>query len=257
MKPLSRLEALIAEVMERPAWLLGSRRLHPLELTGALTRALEERAVRLADRVIAPDRYELRVNPLDFAALTELRPLLEGELAEFLARTVAERDLACNRSPRVSIVAAVDVRQGRVAATAQFSNEPALDATAVALGAPPGQRSAVAPRAAQAVPPRRDAGAAYARLELVGPGGETLGKYPLHPGALIVGRRTGSDVILLDSKVSREHARIELTADGATIRDLGSLNGTRVNGELLTAPRRLHPGDMIEIGRARLRFAIA
>ncbi len=256
MKPLSRLEALIAEIVERPAWLLSSRRLHPLELTSALTRALEERAVRLADRVLAPDQYELRLHPNDFAALAELRPLLEGELAEFLTRTVAERDLACNRPPRVSIAASADVRQGRVAATAQFSSAPAAAATVVGFGSaalprPPPRTDTAVPVHA---PYRRQPRAAEARLELMDVRGETLEVYLLRPGATIIGRRAGSGVTLLDTKVSREHARIERTDRTVTIHDLGSLNGTRVNGEPLSAPRRLLPGDVIEIGRAHLRF---
>src|SRR5581483_4399823 len=136
MKPLSRIEALIAEIVERPAWLLSARRLHPLELTGALTRALEERAVRLADRVIAPDDYELRLNPADYAAFAEMRPLLERELAEYLARTVAERDLPCNRPPRVSHVESTEPRPGRVLVSASFSQAPQPEQTVVGYRTP-------------------------------------------------------------------------------------------------------------------------
>jgi hypothetical protein len=255
MKSLSRLETLIAEIVERPAWLLSPRKLHPLELTSALTRALEERAVRLADRVVAPDDYELRLNPADLAGIAELRPLLERELAEFVARTVAERDLACNRPPRVGIVEADDVRQGRIAVTARFSAEPARGRTVS------GHRTGAASFAAAArrsEAERRDGTprrAGAPRLELLGGRGEILEAYPLRFGTTTIGRRAGSDITLLDGKISRDHAQVELSADGATLSDLGSLNGTTINGELVRDARRLQPGDLIEIGRARLRFA--
>lgn len=257
MRPLSRIESLIAEIVERPAWLLSPRRLHPLELTAALTRALEEHAVRLADRVIAPDGYELRLNPADFAAFAELRPMLERELAEFIARTVAERDLACNRPPRVSIVESEEARPGRVLVSARFSQaEP--ESTVVGYRAPrAGARAAQAdPRGRARRPAGRAAGAATGPwLELLGEHGEPLEAYPLRPGGTLIGRRIGCAITLSDTKVSREHARIDLNGDGATLRDLGSLNGTLVNGRPLAEPRRLQPGDVITIGHARLRFA--
>src|SRR5947209_19174268 len=98
MKPLSRLESLIAEILERPAWALSPRKLHPLELTGALTREMEGRAVRLVDRVLAPDAYEILIHPTDLAAFGDARPVLEQELADYLSRTVVERDISTNRA---------------------------------------------------------------------------------------------------------------------------------------------------------------
>ncbi len=258
MRPLSRIESLIAEIVERPAWLLSPRRLHPLELTAALTRALEERAVRLADRVIAPDDYELRLNPADFAAFAELQPMLERELAEFIARTVAERDLACNRPPRVAIVESAEPRPGRVLVTARFSQAPESERTVVGYRAPAGGAAAAHAEARDRVSRRsaRTIGPATGpRLELLGEHGEPLEAYPLRPGGTLIGRGMGCAIVLSDAKVSREHARIDLNTDGATIRDLGSLNGTFVNGRPLAEPRRLQPGDVITIGHARLRFA--
>lgn len=258
MKPLTRIESLIAEIVERPAWLLSSRRLHPLELTAALTRALEERALRLADRVIAPDDYELRLNPADFAVFAEPRPLLERELAEFVARTVAERDLSCNRPPRVSIVESSEPRPGRVLVNARFSQAPALEHTVVGYRARrTGARQVqdAAPTGASERPPRTSPQTSGPRLESLNDRGELLETFPLRPGSTLIGRRIGSTITLADAKVSREHARIDLNGDGATIRDLDSLNGTLVNGQVLTAPRQLRGGDIVTIGHARLRFS--
>src|SRR5579875_420692 len=121
MKSLSRLERLIAEIVERPAWLLSARRLHPLELSALLTRALEERALRLADRIIAPDDYTIALHPDDLAAFGDAVPVLERELADFLARLIVERDLSSNRPPAVRLVASPELRPGRAEVTAHFS----------------------------------------------------------------------------------------------------------------------------------------
>ena len=77
----------------------------------------------------------------------------------------------------------------------------------------------------------------------------------LDSSALTVGRGTGNDVSLdRDDYASARHARIEPRRDGIWIEDVGSTNGTFVNGDRLTQPRRLQPGDVIRIGATDLRF---
>lgn len=80
-------------------------------------------------------------------------------------------------------------------------------------------------------------------------GSRTVG---LHAGANLIGR--GREVVLsVDSgRVSREHARIDVGAEAVTIEDLGSKNGTFVNGQRITAPTMLNDGDEISVGPARM-----
>lgn len=73
--------------------------------------------------------------------------------------------------------------------------------------------------------------------------------------ALTIGRDPGTDLTLNDSGVSRNHARISPDPEGASIEDLGSSNGTYVNGERIEAARRLTDGDEIQMGGAVLRVA--
>ncbi len=67
-----------------------------------------------------------------------------------------------------------------------------------------------------------------------------------------VGRSSKADLVILDATLSREHARIYRTGNGWHIADLQSRNGTRVNGELLTEPREVLPGDVVSLGGCRL-----
>jgi len=64
----------------------------------------------------------------------------------------------------------------------------------------------------------------------------------------LFGRDVTSDIVLGDTEVSRQHARITHTAGGYVVEDLGSTNGTFINGERLMAPRVLNPGDLIGFG---------
>lgn len=64
----------------------------------------------------------------------------------------------------------------------------------------------------------------------------------------MMGRDVTNDIVLGDAEVSRQHARITRTPAGFVLEDLGSTNGTFVNGERLAAPRVLNPGDLIGLG---------
>ena len=72
-------------------------------------------------------------------------------------------------------------------------------------------------------------------------------EYPLAYGVTL-GRGEAADIRLEDPFASSRHARIERQGDVLVIEDLGSTNGTYLNGEPLTGPQPLHPGDHIRIG---------
>jgi pSer/pThr/pTyr-binding forkhead associated (FHA) protein len=71
---------------------------------------------------------------------------------------------------------------------------------------------------------------------------------------LTIGRGSTSDLVLVDNKVSRRHAQIRRIDGKAVIYDLGSSNGTYVNGERVVDPRPLKPGDIIHVGQTELVF---
>jgi adenylate cyclase len=74
-------------------------------------------------------------------------------------------------------------------------------------------------------------------------------------GVMGFGRSPSNAVVLPDTMASREHAMIRRNATGSCIlTDLGSTNGTRLNGRLVTTPSALTSGDMIQIGRQVIAF---
>jgi DNA-binding winged helix-turn-helix (wHTH) protein len=77
---------------------------------------------------------------------------------------------------------------------------------------------------------------------------------PLYEGENLLGREPDAVVRLVSEKASRRHARIVVAKDGVLLEDLGSKNGTHVNGTRVREPVVLQPGDRIEIGRELLVF---
>ena len=72
--------------------------------------------------------------------------------------------------------------------------------------------------------------------------------YELNKDIVTLGRDITNDIVINDPEVSRHHLRMTRGAGGFTIEDLGSTNGTFVNGQRLTGARPLRPGDMVGLG---------
>src|SRR6185503_7273422 len=90
-----------------------------------------------------------------------------------------------------------------------------------------------------------------ARLLLSTPEGQQVVDLTAHN---TLGRHPTNSIQLLDKIVSKEHCIIERRGSALVLRDLGSLNGTYVNGERVNGERELKHGDDIALGGTRARF---
>ena len=83
-------------------------------------------------------------------------------------------------------------------------------------------------------------------------------RFVLAQGSNIIGRDAAAQLAIPDTAVSRQHARIQVDArDNATIEDLQSSNGTRLNGVPISGPRSLREGDLIGISTYEFAVGIA
>jgi DNA-binding winged helix-turn-helix (wHTH) protein len=81
-------------------------------------------------------------------------------------------------------------------------------------------------------------------------------RIPLEPGESIIGRDPGVGVHLDDPSISRRHARILISAEGATLEDLGSKNGTFLGERKIDLPEPLSDNDSLRIGSVALTIRI-
>lgn len=73
--------------------------------------------------------------------------------------------------------------------------------------------------------------------------------------SVIVGRASDNQVVVRDERVSRQHAEIAASKGGWEVRDLGSRNGTQVNGLTIASPHRLQDGETIQVGNCSLVYS--
>jgi hypothetical protein len=87
-------------------------------------------------------------------------------------------------------------------------------------------------------------------------GGKTLGKFPMVVDQFTIGRAPGNDILIDNLGVSRRHAVVKVVEGRYLLEDLGSANGTFVNGERIAGPRGLQDGDQITIVKHTILFQV-
>jgi hypothetical protein len=204
-----------------------------IEVYLALDEALHTGVFGVASRMEpqAPPRRR----PMDSMSM----PVMAGRPDEYLQPYGS----APQGSPAQPPAAAVGQQGAQQAAVAAAPQAPAPSQPAE----PPPTQFSPAAQPPYAQPPRRPA--YQARLTVDG----TPRVVHLSAGSNIIGRGTDTDLQLLDQGVSRRHADIHLADGQATVYDLGSTNGTSVNGHSVRSQQLQH-GDVIRVGHTRLVF---
>jgi pSer/pThr/pTyr-binding forkhead associated (FHA) protein len=88
-----------------------------------------------------------------------------------------------------------------------------------------------------------------AQYQLVMHSGPTPGKtFPMEGDVLTIGREAGNQIVINDAEVSRKHTQFVLQGGKYVVTDLGSTNGTFVNGQRVTSQHVLQPGEVISLG---------
>jgi hypothetical protein len=191
--------------------------LRPVELGRRLVREMDDqRTVNVRGQVAAPNHFTVSLGPEDHAQFAEIGDSLTRELADAARSHARDEGYAFMGPVEVHLNLDDDLRTGSFSLSARF-------------------KEGVAGTKGGAV---------------ILPGGQRV---TLETGVAVIGRAPGSAVHLSDSSVSRRHAELRPAGDGWLVADLGSTNGTKVNG-LTVVERRLREGDIVSVGDVQLRF---
>ena len=246
---LSRVEAFLERFLEAPAGRLGAS-IQPVSLAKRIERAMDTNKTYGDVGVIVPNQYDLHLHPTDFAAFESYRGSLEDDLAHgVLARARHERYTLVAR-PRVRILADEATRRGEIRVAANVVDERGGEVReAEPMPASPDTMVYARPGGGSAPESARRA------YLLVSTRGSKPVQFDLGGALIGIGRASDNDVIVDDPMVSRHHCQLKLQHGAYGFTDLGSRNGSTVNGQQVTEIA-LGPGDIIRIGDTQIEFQV-
>jgi hypothetical protein len=210
---------------------------HPVEIGKRLMRVMEDGKTIALRRTYVPNTYRITVGPADYERLSQLESKLVEELEIFVGEVARQRGWSLPDSPRVTFATDAKLSAGEFRITAE----------AVSLRTQRAEQADV-PEGAD-----RSRKAETGRPTLVLLLDEEAVKTVRIDRRVRIGRQADNDLVITDPGVSRHHAEIINENGTCTLHDLGSTNGTYVNGSV-TTEHALRPGDRISIGSTVVEF---
>lgn len=233
MGVLQRFERRLGDLVEGAFARVFGGYVQPVEVAAALQREAEDKKMIVGQgRLLVPNDFVVELGESDAKRLADYDEPLCRELGAMVSEHAQEQGW--------SFVGPVSVRFEQVAA---------LDTGVFHVRSAVLQPVAVSPATAPPIEPAPPVGAAY----LLVPGNGNERRVELSAEITRVGRSSEADVRLPDTGVSRLHAELRLLGDEVVLVDLGSTNGTTLNGERVQEGR-LRDGDRIGVGSSSLLF---
>ena len=275
MSGIDRFERLMERAVEGSVGRMFRSQVQPAEIGRRLERAMEARPLVSVGGTIVPNDYRVHLNPEDAATFKEIESPLCQSFEQWLSEIAAERGYRFMGPVHVRLVDDPHVgrRDVRVQAALEAPNVPPRPIAPdplpyrggphpvaderTRLGDSPQRPRMVAPVAG--VPaPHAPSGSlpqgvvAYLAVQQ----GTLVGRtFPLRFADITIGRALDNDVVLESNDISRRHVRIEPAGTLLRLVDLGSTNGTRVNGRRVQE-HLLRDGDVVELGGTQLLFRV-
>jgi FHA domain-containing protein len=205
--------------------------LQPVEVGRRILKTMAENPTVSVNRTYVPNVFDVYMSEDDIKRFEQMSGGLETEFSELVVEQAKQNRWSLMGLPKIKFQVDADYARGDFRVDATLESDPAAIAE-------------------QAGKPSRKKGA---QLVLISESGDPTERFPLETEPAVIGRLSSCDIYLSDHNVSRRHA--ELRSEGGTwsISDLGSTNGTEVNGSVV-GEAELKDGDLIVVGSTTLRF---
>lgn len=200
--------------------------LQPAEIARGLGKAMDDGRAVGVGKVYAPTDFSVTISAEDAERMGSFVRVLESELATYLSGYAAERGYAAAGKPRVVIDIDTELRLGRFRSAARMAGGAGAD--------------------------EEDQGEDLATVTVAGMGHDVA----LRGERVTVGRLATCEIALSDTNVSRTHAAFVADPSGWHVEDLGSTNGTLLNGRHVKR-EPLRDGDVVQVGVTKLVFHAA
>ena len=263
--------------------------MQPVELARKLAKEMDDHRTISIHRVYVPNVYTVYLNPADREQFAAYESQMCNELAEYLIEHARREGYSTATRPVVTLESEPDLTVGMfgIAVSGDESagdEHPGPSATVAAPQVPEASPVLPPPAPAPPVPTPPVVPPVLPPLPDDVPAGSTMVYAPdpepepepepepapprtrehavllwdgrdvtLGQGVTVIGRSSGCDIVLDDPNVSRRHAEVRRLGEGYSLIDLGSTNGTEVNGQRV-GETSLMNGDVIGVGTTRLTF---
>jgi Protein of unknown function (DUF3662)/FHA domain len=251
MSVLRSIESKIAGLVEGTFSRAFRSEVRPVEIARKLAREMDEHKSMSISRIYVPNEYRVFLSPRDRERFVEYEAALADELVGYLLEHARRERLALLARPVVEFE--TDERLGLgefgiqtrvVPPEAEAEREEAHEQSG---------RTMVYSSAGRVAEPLEERARSRTDTALVLLDGKRM---VVGPAGVTLGRSRQCDIVVNDSNVSREHAEIRPRGGSWVLRDLGSTNGSSLNGRRIDGPEVLKPGDEIELGTSKMTFEL-
>jgi hypothetical protein len=251
MSVLRSIESKIAGLVEGTFSRAFRSEVRPVEIARKLAREMDEHKSMSISRIYVPNEYRVFLSPRDRERFVEYEAALADELVGYLLEHARRERLALLARPVVEFE--TDERLGLgefgiqtrvVPPEAEAGREEAHEQSG---------RTMVYSSAGRVAEPLEERARSRTDTALVLLDGKRM---VVGPAGVTLGRSRQCDIVVNDSNVSREHAEIRPRGGSWVLRDLGSTNGSSLNGRRIDGPEVLKPGDEIELGTSKMTFEL-
>ena len=223
----------------------------PVEIARKLGREMEEHKSFSVSRTYAPNEYRVFLSPRDRERFAGYEAALTAELAGYLLEHARRERLTLLSRPVIEFETDDRLGLGEFGIQTRVA-QPEEEPVSAPAEAQPG-RTMIYSNAERVSEPLEERGRGRSQTALLLIDGKRV---VISPAGATIGRGRQADVVLGDPNVSRQHAEIRPRGGSWVITDLGSTNGSQLNGRRVEGSEVLRPGDEIELGASVLTFTL-
>jgi hypothetical protein len=233
----------------------------PVEIARKLAREMEEHQSFSLSRTYVPNEYRVYLSPRDRDRFADYEDALADELAGYLLEHARRERFALLSRPVIEFEtdARLGLGQFGIQTRVVTPEEAAEDSAAPAVPVPPAiaredaGKTMVYSTAARIAEPLQEPAIVRVQRALLLFEGRRL---VVGPTGATIGRSRQCEIVIDDPNVSRQHAEVRPRGGAWVLTDLGSTNGSRLNGRRIAHPEVIQPGDEIEIGTSVITFEL-
>jgi len=252
MSVLKSLENKIAGLVEGTFSRAFRSEVRPVEIARKLAREMEEHKSFSVSRTYAPNEYRVFLSPRDRERFAGYEAALTAELAGYLLEHARRERLTLLSRPVIEFETDDRLGLGEFGIQTRVAQPDEEEPVSAPVQSESG-RTMVYSNAERVAEPLEERGRARDQTALLLVDGRRV---VIGPQGGTIGRGRQADIVLNDPNVSRQHAEIRPRGGSWVITDLGSTNGSQLNGRRIDGTEVLRAGDEIELGASVMTFTL-